>query len=271
VPGDERDTEYYDRTYAGGKEELDAEIRRAAFGEDIGQFSWLTADEYRAFFGLLGIDTSSHVLEVACGSGGPALFMAEETGCRVTGIDIHEAGIEAARSAAAERGLDGRAGFLVGDARESLPFGEATFDALTCIDAMNHLYEREVVLGEWHRVLRPGGRLLFTDPITVTGMLRREEMIVRSGSMGEFVFTPPGVDEELVRAAGFVDVEVVDATSNASEVASRWHRARERFAEDLDRIEGTDANAAFQQFLEVVDRLARERRLSRPAYVATKP
>ena len=197
--------------------------------------------------------------------------MAEETGCRVVGIDIHEAGIGAARSTAAERGLSSRAEFHVADAREPLRFAEAAFDGLTCIDAMNHLYERERVLSEWHRVLRPGGRLLFTDPITVTGMLRREEMTVRSGSMGEFVFSPPGVDEELVRAAGFVDVEVVDATENAADVAARWHEARARFREDLDRLEGPEVNEAFQDFLEVVGRLARERRLSRPAYVATRP
>jgi SAM-dependent methyltransferase len=90
-------TGYYDDEYVRTSDELQAEIRRAAFGEDIGQFSGLTADEYLAFAAWLGIDERSHVLEVACGSGGPALFMAERTGCRVTGVDSHEAGIAARR------------------------------------------------------------------------------------------------------------------------------------------------------------------------------
>jgi SAM-dependent methyltransferase len=119
------DTEHYDNEYRRTSDELYAEIRRAAFGEEIGQYSWLTAAEYRTFFGRVGIDASSHVLEVASGSGGPALFMAEETGCRVTGADIHEAGVAAANARAAQRGLADRASFVCADAREPLPCSRA--------------------------------------------------------------------------------------------------------------------------------------------------
>jgi SAM-dependent methyltransferase len=83
-------------------------------------------------------------------------------------------------------------------------FGEGSFDALLCVDSMNHLHERAAVLGEWHRLVRPGGRILFTDPITVTGLLRRDEMIVRSSAMGGFFFTPPGLDEHLIREAALL-------------------------------------------------------------------
>jgi SAM-dependent methyltransferase len=161
--------------------------------------------------------------------------------------------------------------FVCADTREPLPFDDATFDALTCIDSFNHFYEREQVLREWHRVLCAGARMLFTDPITVTGLIRREEMIARSGSMGEFVFTPPGIDEQLLRTAGFVDIRVVDVTRNMSEVASRWRDARAFHKSELDEAEGAEENEAFQHFLDVVDTLARELRLSRLAYVATKP
>ena len=272
MPGDgERETGYYDRTYERGADEIYAGIRRETFGEEIGQFSWLTADEYRMFFSWLEIDASSSVLEVASGSGGPALFMAQETGCRVTGIDIHEAGVEASNAQALDLGLGDRVQFVHADARDPLPFAAESFDALTCIDSFNHFYERERVLSEWHRVLRPGAGLLCTDPITVTGPLRREEMITRSGSMGEFVFTPPGIVDQLLRAAGFDKVRVEDVTRNMDEVAARWHAARAAHAGELDALEGADANASFQRFLHVVSTLARERRLSRLAYVARKP
>ncbi len=265
------ESEFYDRTYGSFADRLNATIRSEAFGEEIGQNSWLTADEHREFFRWLEIDRSSHVLEVACGSGGPALFMARETGCRVTGVDLHVAGVAAANASAAEQGLSDQARFMQTDAREPLPFEDASFDALLCIDSINHMYDRSRVLGEWHRVLRSGGRVLFTDPITVTGMVRREEMVARSQGMGEFVFTAPGYDTTLLEAAGFEDIAVEDVTPNMAAVASAWRGARARHAPELDKLEGADANANFQEFLEVVERLADERRLSRLAYLAIKP
>jgi len=263
-------TEFYDKTYAGFADQLNASIRSEAFGEEIGQNSWLTADEFRRFFAWLEIGASSDVLEIASGSGGPALFMARETGCRVTGVDLNEAGVAAANAAAADQGLSDRTRFVLGDAREALPFDDGSFAALVCIDSINHMYDRARVLAEWHRVLRSGGRLLFTDPITVTGMIRREEMVTRSGSMGDFVFTAPGLDQTLLNSAGFEVMRVEDVTPNMEAVAAAWREARARHAADLDQLEGAEANAKFQEFLAVVERLASERRLSRLAYLARK-
>jgi SAM-dependent methyltransferase len=265
------DREWYDSVYGGFADELNAAIRLEAFGEEIGQNSWLTADEHRGFFHMLGLDSSTDVLEVASGSGGPALFMVRETGCRVTGVDLHDDGVATANAAAASAGLADRARFQRVDARAGLPFDEASFDALLCIDSINHMYEREAVLRDWHRVLGPGGRLLFTDPIVVTGMIRREEMVLRSGGMGEFVFTAPGLDEELLRAAGFDDIRVEDKTLNMAAVAGAWRGARARHESELDEREGGETNARFQDFLGVVERLASERRLSRLAFLARRP
>ncbi len=265
------DREFYDTVYGDFAEEVNAAIRVEAFGEDIGQNSWLSADEHRTFFGWLGLDAASEVLEVASGSGGPALFMVRETGCRVTGVDLHDDGVAAANAAASARGLGDRARFVRADARERLPVDDTSFDALLCVDSINHIYAREGLLRDWHRVLRPGGRLLFTDPITVTGMIRREEMVLRSGGMGEFVFTSPGVDEALLRAAGFEEIRVEDVTANMATIAGAWRDARARHAAQLDEIEGGEANARHQEFLGTVERLARERRLSRLAYTARRP
>ena len=205
---------------------------------------------------------------MASGSGGPALFIAATIGCRVTGVDIHEAGVAAGGEAARERGLTDRVRFVCADARERLPFEDAMFDAVVCIDAINHLYERAAVLRDWHRVVRPGGRVLFTDPITVTGLLQREEAIVRSYGMGEFVFTPPGLDERLIREAGFDHVRIEDVSENPARIGGAWQAARAQHAARLDDIEGAEQNASTQQFLATVAELARERRLSRLAYLA---
>ena len=85
----------YNATYSRFDDEVVARIRREAFGEDIGQNSWLTADEYRTFCDWLRVGPDSHVLEVGCGSGGPALFMARTTGAQVIGVDVNAHGIAA--------------------------------------------------------------------------------------------------------------------------------------------------------------------------------
>jgi SAM-dependent methyltransferase len=264
-------TGVFDAAYARFADELYAEIRREAFGEDIGQTSWLTADEQRTFCEWLDLGPSSEVLEVASGSGGPALFTVETTGCRLVGVDIHEAGVANANALAAELGLTERARFLVIDARGRLPFEDESFDALICVDSVNHLFDRAAAFADWFRVLRTGGRVLFTNAVTLTGLARREELIARSGSMGDFVFTPGGLDERLVGEAGFVEIRVEDVSANAARIAAAWHDARERRAEALDRIEGAEANTATQEVLRATALLAGERRVSRFAYVARRP
>src|SRR3954471_18899556 len=116
----------------GGR--VQGEIRRETYGEDMGQFSWITADEFRRFLGRLEVTANSRVLDVACGSGGLALFAARTLGCHVTGVDINESGIATARQMAQARGLQSRTSFEHADAGRSLPFADASFDAIVSID-----------------------------------------------------------------------------------------------------------------------------------------
>ena len=106
--------------------------------------------------------------------------------------------------------------------------------------------------------------------VDVHGQLGLVEDLAQHRELGQGE-APPGIDEQLLRDAGFVDIRVEDVTRNMSEVASRWREARAFHKRELDEAEGVEENATFQHFLDVVDTLARERRLSRLAYVATKP
>jgi SAM-dependent methyltransferase len=147
---------------------------------------------------------------------------------------------------------------------------DGAFDAIVCMDAMCHLPDRGRLLGEWRRVLRPGGRLLYTDPVVVTGLVSNEELATRS-STGYFEFCPPGVNERWIGQAGFELVRAEDVTENEVEVSRRWHAARQQRAAELTRLEGDETFAGLQRFLATVHRLTSERRLSRFAYLGRKP
>jgi SAM-dependent methyltransferase len=260
----------YNSTYGRFAEDLMAEIRRETFGEDIGQNSWLTVAEFDAFLDRLSLRPSHHVLDVACGSGGPSLYMARTRGCRVTGVDSNESGIATAREASDKEGLNERAYFRAGDANQPLPFPPASFDAIVCIDAINHLADRPATLRDWFRLLKPGGRLLYTDPIIVTGPLSNEE-IARRSSIGFFLFVPSGYNERLLEKAGFQPVEVQDATENTSRVSGKWLESRQRHRAGLVTLEGEERFEGLQAFFATVQRLSSERRLSRMAFIAEKP
>lgn len=260
---------HYDANYGNFQSELYEQIRRDAFGEDIGQSSWLTADEQDRFLVSLNLCPGRRLLDVACGSGGPALRIAAKTGCDIAGIDIHEEAITTARSLAAQRETAGLAEFHLADAAGSLPFPDASFDAITCIDAINHLPDRPRVLGEWARLLKAGGRLLFTDPITVTGPLTNAEIAVRS-SIGFFLFVPPGYDERILAQCGLRVLTRENVTGNMAECAHRRGAARAARESALRMIEGDETYERQQHFFEVAARVAAEGRLSRFVYLAEK-
>jgi SAM-dependent methyltransferase len=259
----------YDTNYRKFDTELYSEIRREVFGEDIGQNSWLTADEQDRFLSWLDLSPVNTLLDVACGAGGPALRIATSTGCSVVGIDVHEQAVTTASSLATQRGLAERAEFRSIDATAPLPFSDSSFDAITCIDAINHFSDRPCVIAEWVRLLKLGGRLLFTDPITLTGPLTNAEVAVRS-SAGVCLFVPHGYDECVIAQSGLQLLVCEDVTANMAKVAGARHTARESRSAALREIEGDQAYDSQQEFLAVAARVAREGRLSRFVYVSKK-
>jgi len=259
----------YSVTYGSFASDLSAEIRREAFGEDIGQNSWTTAQEQLGLAAGAGLTPASHLLEVGCGSGGPALFLARSIGLSVTGIDINAAGIDAANQAATAAGLAERARFRCTDAGAAFPFGEASFDAGQITDAINHIPDRAALLAELHRVLKPGATLIYTDPVVITGPVTNDELALRS-SIGFFVFVPPGENERLLGAAGFKVRHVEDRTSNVVETSRGRLEAREKRRAALVELEGQTGFDGYQAFLATVHALSSSGRLSRFAFIAER-
>src|SRR5262249_50912135 len=189
-------------------------------------------EELRHYLSYLEVNAASRVLDIGSGSGGPALFLASTVGCQVTGVDINPSSTTTANMWAQSLGLDALVHFQHADASQRLPFAEHSFTTIIAIDSMNHVPGRLQVLQEWARVLRPGGRLLFTDPTIVTGILSNEEIAARS-SIGYMLFTPPGENERLIQEAGLTLVHTLDATDNSAVISQRCYDARATLPADL--------------------------------------
>jgi SAM-dependent methyltransferase len=155
------------------------------------------------------------------------------------------------------------------DADRPLPFPDGSFDFVLCNDAINHFRDRLGVLREWRRVLRAGGRCLFTDPVVITGLVSNAELAARS-SIGFFLFSVPGANESWLQEAGFEVERVADRTDNVVEVSRRWHAAREKRRSAVVSIETEAKYEGIQRFLAAVHALAAERRLSRFVYIARR-
>lgn len=269
-PNAQNKVDLYAPTYGQFHESLHTEVRRETWGEEFGQSGWTTASEQDRFIGLLDLQAGRKLLDIGCGSGGPLLRFAARTGISAHGIDIHADGIAAARKQAHERHLTDRVQFDVCDAREQLPFDDAAFDAVMSIDAISHMPRRAQVLTQWARIIKPGGKLLFTNASVLTDEATHEELALRGG-FGTQVYTAPGVDESGIAAAGLNLLIMEDTTEQASLIARRWHAARAARETGLRMVEGDAAFDRLQAFLAAASRLASERRLCRYMYLAERP
>lgn len=262
--------ELFSHTYKNYSDQLYEEIREEMYGEDIGQTSWMTADEYRSYFKILNLSSNHRVLDVAVGSGGPAVFMVKETGCHLVGLDINEDGIKNAKTLADKNGVGAKMDFILADASDKLPFSDSTFDTIISIDSINHFKNRDQVFLEFKRILKKGGRLLFTDAVVITGILTSEEIAIRS-SLGYFVFIPKGENEKLLKEAGFSEIQVADANENLISTSNKWYHARKKRKEKLLEFESEKKFNQLQSFFEITYKVSSEKRLSRFMYTAAKP
>lgn len=111
---------------------------------------------------MLSLSLGDRVLDVASGKGTTAVFLAKEFGCEVVGVDYGDRNVEASQVLAQAEHLEGRVQFERSDA-ESLPFTDASFDAVICECAFCTFPQKALAAEEFFRVLRPGGRVGISD------------------------------------------------------------------------------------------------------------
>jgi sarcosine/dimethylglycine N-methyltransferase len=117
---------------------------------------------------LAGIASSMAVLDVGSGVGGPARFLAATCGCRVTGVDLSEPFVEAARYLTERTGQGALVSFEIGSALE-LPFDAGRFDAVLLQHVAMNISDRPRLYREIRRVLKQAGRFATYDVVLGDG------------------------------------------------------------------------------------------------------
>jgi ubiquinone/menaquinone biosynthesis C-methylase UbiE len=110
----------------------------------------------------LEIMPADHILDVGSGIGGPARYLANRFGCRVTGIDLTEEFCEVARHVTRILGLEDRVTFEQGNAL-AMPFDGTSFDGAYSMNVSMNIADKSGFYGEIYRVLRPGGWLVLSE------------------------------------------------------------------------------------------------------------
>ena len=159
---------------------------------DQDHFGGVAAND--AIANLAGIDETVQLLDVCCGLGGPARYLAQKYGCHVTGIDLTESRIEGARRLTALTGLDDRVDFVCANALK-MPLPDSQFEVVISQEAFCHIPKKDRLIAECVRVLKPGGRLIFTDILATdkTSVATRERL------QGEMTFCELGSRESYSR------------------------------------------------------------------------
>jgi SAM-dependent methyltransferase len=133
----------------------------ADYPQDASPFSFVTVPELRWLAGVMKVTDGRLFADLACGRGGPGLFVARETGAGVIGIDSSLVAVQAATVAARTGGLSRRASFIEADAAAT-GLRAQSVDAVMSVDALQLMPHRTAVIAEVARILKAGGRFAFT-------------------------------------------------------------------------------------------------------------
>lgn len=211
-------------------------------GESIAEASRRTVRRMAGQVG--GLNEQSHVLDLGAGYGGAARYLAKTYGCRVTALNLSEKENTRHREMNREQGLD-RLIEVVDGSFESVPAGDDTFDLAWSQDAILHSGERARVIGEIARVLRPGGELVFTDPMQADdcppGMLQPVLDRIHLDSLGSIAFY-----REAAAHHGLREVNVIELTDN---LVRHYARVRDELEHNRASLAGKVSDAYVERML----------------------
>ena len=162
------------------------------------------------------INESTHVLDLCCGLGGPARYLAYHYGCRVTGVDMNTDRLAGAVRLTERTKLQDRVLFHHANALQT-GLADETFDVIVSQEAFCHIPNKKALITECVRLLKPGGRIVYTDILARSSMTDE----IRSRLETEMVFSELSTSEQychLLEEKGCEVIEVEDLSDNWAQI-----------------------------------------------------
>jgi ubiquinone/menaquinone biosynthesis C-methylase UbiE len=131
------------------------------FPADFAHISFVTLDELQAMAEQLALGDGSMLADLACGAGGPGLWVASDAGASLVGIDPSATGLAQARLRAENLGFGERARYHPGTFAATR-IDDASVDGVLTVDGIQYAPDKRAAFGEAGRILRSGGRLAFS-------------------------------------------------------------------------------------------------------------
>ncbi len=187
----------------------------------------------------------ARVVDLGAGYGGAARWLAKRFGCRVLALNLSEAENERDRQMNRAQGVE-RLIEVVDGSFEQVPAENGSFDAAWSQDAILHSGHRDKVMDEVDRVLKPGGEIVFTDPMQADdcpeGVLQPVLDRIHLSSLGSFAFY-----REQARRLGWEEVAIVDMTA---QLVSHYGRVAAVLNAERDSLEGKVSGAYIDRMLQ---------------------
>ncbi len=175
---------------------------------------------------LCKIDQDSNILDVGCGVGVTACYLARRTGCRVMGIDIVPGMVDRSRQRAKKEGISGQVEFRVADV-EDLPFEDQSFTAVISESVTAFPQDKAKAVSEYYRVLKPGGYIGLNESTWISYPPPQEIIDWVSQDLGMSAEPLQAEEwEKLLLEAGlrevFTEVEEVDLRDESRGLLKRY-------------------------------------------------
>jgi ubiquinone/menaquinone biosynthesis C-methylase UbiE len=222
------------------------------FAHDQDHYGGLAANDALAAAARIG--PGMRVADFCAGLGGPARYFAHRYGADVTGIELTPARVEGAAALTRLVGLSDRVRVIEGDVM-NVPLAEASMDAVVSQEAFLHVPDKGRALSEAWRILKPGGRLAFTDWTPEAPLSQADADLMWRGMAAQALQSVAGY-RALLERAGFRIVALDDLTTEWGTILAGRLAMYRKLREDAERAGTPPGHDAFHEsyvrFVEMV-------------------